>query len=155
MTDFHFIISYLSEKFNDKADSLTRRAEDISNKKNDCQTQQNQTLLSFERFDKDLQTVELTIISNENRLSLMQKMHDQFAIDHSKINKTLKLLKRNHHWSRMLRDVKQYIKNCHICRRIKTARDKYHELLNSLSTFDRSWTDIILDFVTRLLNNKE
>jgi hypothetical protein len=43
----------------------------------------------------------------------------------------------------------------YICRRFKTARDKYHELLNSLSMLDRSWTNIILDFVTKLFNNKD
>ncbi len=54
----------------------------------------------------------------------------------------------------MIRDVKQYVQNCHICRRIKAAKNKYHELLNSLSMFDKSWIDIILDFVTKLFNNK-
>jgi hypothetical protein len=89
-----------------------------------------------------------------NRLSLMQKMHDQFAFNHSKVNKTIKLLRRNHHWSKMIRDVKQYVQNCYICRRIKAAKNKYHELLNSLSMFDKSWIDITFDFVTKLFNNK-
>ncbi len=90
-----------------------------------------------------------------NRLSFMQEMHDQFASSHSKINKTIKLLKKNHRWSEMIRDVKQYVRNCHTCKRIKTARDKYHELLNSFSIFDRSWTNIILDFVIELFDNKK
>jgi hypothetical protein len=71
------------------------------------------------------------------------------------MNRTIKLLKRNHRWSEMIRDVKQYIRNCHICRRFKISRDKYNELLNSLSMFDRSWTNIILDFVTKLFDNKD
>jgi hypothetical protein len=90
-----------------------------------------------------------------NRLSLMQQMHDQFAVNHSEVNKTIKLLRRNHHWSEMIRDVKQYVRNCHICKRIKATRNKYHELLNSLSMLDRSWTDIILDFVTKLFNSRD
>ncbi len=115
LTDFHFVITYLLEKFNEKADSLTRRIEDVSNKKNNRQKQQNQILLSSERFDKSLQTVELTIMLESNRLLLMQKMHDQFAFDHSKINKTIKLLQKNHRWSEMNRNMKQYIRNYHIC----------------------------------------
>ncbi len=90
-----------------------------------------------------------------NRLSLMQEMHDQFASSHSEVNRTIKLLRRNHRWSEMIRDVKQYVRNCHTCRRIKTTRDKYHELLNSLSIFDRSWINIILDFVIELSDNRE
>jgi hypothetical protein len=41
LIDFHFIISYLFEKFNEKVDSLIRRANDVSDKKDDRQTQQN------------------------------------------------------------------------------------------------------------------
>ncbi len=96
MIDFHFIISYLLEKFNEKADSLIRRANDVSDKEDDRQTQQNQTLLSSERFDKNLQAVELIIVLESNRLSHMQEMHDQSASKHSEINKTIRLLKRNH-----------------------------------------------------------
>jgi hypothetical protein len=82
-------------------------------------------------------------------------MHDQFAFDYSNVNKTIKVLRRNYRSLKMISDVKQYIKNCHTCKRVKTARDKYHELLNSLSIFDSSWTNIILDFETKLLNNKD
>jgi hypothetical protein len=96
LIDFHFIISYLLEKFNEKADFLIRRANDVSDKKDDRQTQQNQTLLSLERFDKDLQAVELIIMLESNRLSLMQEVHDQLASSHSKMNRTIKLLRRNH-----------------------------------------------------------
>jgi hypothetical protein len=93
---FHFIIFYLLEKLNEKADFLIKRANDVSDKKDDRQTQQNQILLSFERFDKDLQAVELIIVFESNRLSLMQKVHDQLASNHSKMNRTIKLLRRNH-----------------------------------------------------------
>jgi hypothetical protein len=96
LIDFHFIIFYLLEKFNEKADFLIKRANDVSDKKDDRQTQQNQTLLSFERFDKDLQAIELIIMLESNRLSLMQEVHDQFASNHSEMNKTIKLLRRNH-----------------------------------------------------------
>jgi hypothetical protein len=55
----------------------------------------------------------------------------------------------------MIRDVKQYVRNCHICRRIKATKDKYHELLNSLSMLDRSWIDITFDFVTNLFDSRD
>jgi phosphoglycerate-specific signal transduction histidine kinase len=55
----------------------------------------------------------------------------------------------------MIRDVKQYVRNYHTCKKIKAIRDKYHELLNSLSIFDRSWTNIILDFVIELFDNRK
>jgi hypothetical protein len=88
----------LFDKLNEKVNSLIKKTKDVLNKKNDRQKQQNQILLLFERFEQSnfLQAVELIIVLKSNRLSLMQKMHDQFAFDHLKINKTIKLLKRNH-----------------------------------------------------------
>ncbi len=71
------------------------------------------------------------------------------------MNKTIKLLKKNYRWSEIIRDIKQYVRNCHICKRFKTARNKYHELLNLLSILDQSWINIILDFVTNLFDNKD
>jgi hypothetical protein len=85
----------------------------------------------------------------------MQEIHDQFAFDHSEMNKTIKLLRRNHRWSEIIRDVKKYVRNCHTCKRVKAARDKYHELLNSLSMLNRSWTDIIWVFVTELFDSRD
>jgi hypothetical protein len=155
LIDFHFVIIYLFEKSNEKADSLIKRVEDVLEKKNDRQKQQNQILLSSARFDKKLQAIELTIIFEQNRLSLMQEMHDQFAFDHSDVNRIIKLLRRNYRWSEMIRDVKQFIRNCHTCRRAKAARDKYNELLNFLSMSNRSWIDIILDFVIELSDNRD
>jgi hypothetical protein len=155
LIDFHFVIIYLLEKSNEKADSLIKKIENVLEKKDDRQKQQNQILLSFTRFDKELQAVELTIIFEQNRLSLMQKMHDQFAFDHSDVNKIIKLLRHNYRWSEMIRDVKQFIWNCHTCKRTKTIKDKYNELLNLLSISNRSWIDIILDFVIELFDNRD
>jgi hypothetical protein len=154
LTDFHFVIIYLLEKSNEKADSLIKKIEDVFDKKNDHQKQQNQILFSFERFDKELQAVGLTIIFEQNRLSLMQKMHDHLAFDHLNVNKIIRLLRRNYRWSEMIRDVKQFIRNCHICKRAKAIKDKYNELLNLLSISNRSWIDIILDFVIELSESR-
>jgi hypothetical protein len=71
------------------------------------------------------------------------------------MNKTIKLLKKNHRWFEMIRDVKQYIRNCHTCKRFKAALDKYQRLLNLLSMLKRSWIDITLDFVIDLLDSRE
>ncbi len=97
LANFNFVIIYLSEKFNEKTNALTRRAENISNKKNDRQKQQLQTLLSLDRFDKLLIAMELTLVLKSDCLQLIQKIHDQFAFDYFEINKTIKLLKKKLH----------------------------------------------------------
>jgi hypothetical protein len=46
--------------------------------------------------------------------------------------------------------VDKYVRNCHLCRRFKTSRDRYSDLLNSLSISNRLWIDINMNFVTSL-----
>jgi hypothetical protein len=55
----------------------------------------------------------------------------------------------------LTRNVKQYIRNYHICRRAKAFKKRYQELLHSLSVSNRSWIDIILNFVVELFDNRE
>jgi predicted metal-dependent hydrolase len=50
--------------------------------------------------------------------------------------------------------MKRYIRNCHICRKFKTTRNKYFDLLNFLLISNRSWTNIIINFVTELSESK-
>ncbi len=137
LADFNFVIIYLLEKFNEKANALTKRIDNVLNKKNNRQKQQFQTLLLVDQFDKSLFAIELTLVFETNRLQLMQKMHDQLAFNYLEINKTIKLLKRNYTWSRLTQDVKQYIRNCHICKRTKAFKKKYQELLHSLFVLNR------------------
>ncbi len=51
--------------------------------------------------------------------------------------------------------MKRYIRNCHICKRSKASRDKYFELLNLLLISDRSWINIIMNFVIELSKSKK
>ena len=46
--------------------------------------------------------------------------------------------------------IQQFIRNCHICKQAKAARDIYHSLLQPLPVPKQAWTDITMDFVVRL-----
>ena len=50
----------------------------------------------------------------------------------------------------MNKSIKKYVRNCHVCRRAKTLRDKYNNKLNSLSIFKQNWQNISLNFVVEL-----
>ncbi len=95
---FSLCHNLLIRKIERQSELIDQTSKDVSEKEDDRQKQQNQILLSSKRFDqlKSLQAVELTVVLEQNRLSLMQEMHDQFAFDHSNINKILKLLKRHY-----------------------------------------------------------
>jgi hypothetical protein len=84
------------------------------------------------------------------KLNIIREIHDQSVFEHSDIRRTCKYLNKWYYWSQVKQSVERYVRNCHICRRFKASRDKYSELLNSLSISDRSWTNIIMNFVIEL-----
>jgi hypothetical protein len=93
--------------------------------------------------------------SDQLKLDIIRKIHDQFASEHSDVRRTCKYLHKWYYWSQMKQSIEKYIRNCHICRRSKISRDKYSELLNSLFISDRSWMNIIMNFVTELSKSTE
>jgi hypothetical protein len=92
--------------------------------------------------------------SDQLKLNIIREIHDQSVAEHSNVRRTCKYLNKWYYWSQVKQSVEKYVKNCHICRRFKASRDKYSELLNSLSISNRSWTDIIMNFVIELLKIK-
>ncbi len=83
-----------------------------------------------------------------------QENHDQSTSRHSEIRRICKYISKWYYWSQVKQSVKRYIRNCHICKRFKATRDKYSELMNLLSISNRSWTDIIMNFVIDLSKSK-
>ncbi len=93
--------------------------------------------------------------SDQLKLDIIREIHDLSASEHSDVRRTCKYLLKWYYWSQAKQSVERYIRNCHICRRFKATRDRYFELLNSLSISDQSWTNIIMNFVIELSENKE
>jgi hypothetical protein len=93
--------------------------------------------------------------SNELKLNIIREIHDQFVSKHSSIRRTCKYLHKWYYWSQTKQSIKRYIRNCHICKRSKISRNKYFELLNFLSISNRSWMNIIMNFVIELSKNKK
>ncbi len=50
----------------------------------------------------------------------------------------------------MRKTVDRYIRNCYICQRSKTSRDKLNELLHSLLILEQRWQDIVMNFIIDL-----
>ncbi len=89
------------------------------------------------------------------KLNIIRKIHEKFVSEHSNVRRTCKYFYKWYYWSQAKQSVKRYIRNCHICKRFKAVRDKYLELLNSLSISNRSWTNIIRNFVIELSTSKD
>ncbi len=92
---------------------------------------------------------------NQLKLDIIREIHDQSASEHSDIRRICKYLHKWYYWSQTKQSVERYIRNCHICKRFKATRDKYFDLLNLLSISNRSWMNIIMNFVIELSENKK
>ncbi len=88
-------------------------------------------------------------------MNLIREMHDQSSVNHSDILRTVKVIKRNYYWSFMRKTIDQYIRNCYICQRSKTSRDKSNDLLQSLLIFEQRWQDIAMNFIIDLSDSSE
>jgi hypothetical protein len=91
---------------------------------------------------------------NQLKLNIIREIHNQSTAKHSNIRRIYKYLNKWYYWSQVKQSIKKYVKNCHICRRFKAFRNKYSKLLNLLSISNRSWENIIMNFVIDLSNIK-
>ncbi len=82
-------------------------------------------------------------------------MHDQSSVNYSDILKTVKVIKRNYYWSFIWKTIDQYIRNCYICQRSKTSRNKLNDLLQSLLISEQRWQDIVMNFIINLFDSSE
>jgi hypothetical protein len=97
----------------------------------------------------------LWISIDQLKLNIIKEVHDKFVSEHSDSRRTCKYLNRWYYWSQVKESVNRYVRNCHVCKRFKVTKDKYSNLLNSLSISDRSWTNVIMNFVIELSENKK
>ncbi len=89
------------------------------------------------------------------QMNLIHEIHDQSSVDHSDILRTVKVIKRNYYWSFMRKTIDRYIRNCYICQRSKTSRDKSNGLLQPLSISEQRWQDIAMNFIIDLPDSSE
>jgi hypothetical protein len=97
----------------------------------------------------------LWVLIDESRLDVIRKMHNQSTMRHSEIKRIYKFVKRLFYWSEMRNSIERYIRNCHVCKRFKSSRDRYFELLNFFFISNKFWIDIMMNFVTELFMNNE
>ncbi len=89
------------------------------------------------------------------QMNLIHEIHNQSSVDHSDILRTVKIIKRNYYWSFMRKMIDRYIRNCYICQRSKTSRNKSNDLLQSLLISEQWWQDIAMNFIINLSNSSE
>ncbi len=87
-------------------------------------------------------------------MKLIREVHDQSSIDHLEILRTMKIIRRYYYWSSMRKTIDWYIRNCYICQRSKTSRNKFNELLHSLLILEQQWKNIVMNFIIDLSSSE-
>ncbi|MBW0551495.1 hypothetical protein O181_091210, partial [Austropuccinia psidii MF-1] len=92
------------------------------------------------------------VVPNDPKIqvSILQKRHDSPLAGHPSQEKTLKLFKRDFHWSGMTQLIKDHVSCCQQCSRNKNIHHKKFELLKTLPIPNGPWICLSMDFITKL-----
>ncbi len=97
----------------------------------------------------------LLILEDEKlRLRLLQLSHDMSIASHSERVKIYEILSRHYYWFEMIKTVARFVRNCHLCSRVKIFREKYQRALKSLDVLNRRWKDIVMNFIMTVSESK-
>jgi len=91
----------------------------------------------------------LCIPRGQVRLQLLKQHHDCIIAGHTGRDKTQLKLSRYFYWPGMSKSVKEFVKSCDRCQRVKGGQTKAG-LLQSLPIPEQPWRDISMDFIMGL-----
>ncbi|KAI0993482.1 hypothetical protein K3495_g14702 [Podosphaera aphanis] len=81
---------------------------------------------------------------------IIRSFHDNLASGHQGAAATYASITRTFFWHGILRQVKQYVRNCHVCSRSKPSRKGTQGLLRPLPVARERWRHVALDFIVDL-----
>jgi transposase InsO family protein len=64
--------------------------------------------------------------------------------------KTTKLVSKSYFWPKITHDIQNYVKSCHLCKRVKASRTAPPEYLRFLPVPFQIWQNISVDYITPL-----
>ena len=97
----------------------------------------------------------LIYVPKSLRTKVMEIHHDSISAGHFGIKKTTELISRNFWWPKLITDVTSFIRSCDICCRNKISRHKPYGLLSPLSTPNKPWSNISMDFIVDLPKSRD
>ena len=84
------------------------------------------------------------------RAEVVKLHHDDPLAGHFGVDKTLELIRRAYYWGGLEDDVRDYIRECDVCQRVKARRHAPYGLLSTLPQPAGPWSEISMDFITGL-----
>jgi hypothetical protein len=84
------------------------------------------------------------------RTGIIHAIHTSRALGHPGRNLTHQAIVCEYFWPSMSNTVRQYVRNCSVCGRVKPWRDGLQGLLRPLPVPERIWKEVSIDFMTGL-----
>jgi len=97
----------------------------------------------------------LIYVPESLRTRILELHHDSVSAGHFGIKKTSELISRNFWWPKLFNDVSRFVRSCEICCKNKVPRHKPYGLLSPLSTPNKPWSELSMDFVVDLPKSKD
>lgn len=86
-------------------------------------------------------------IPDKLKSDVLKKSHDDIKAGHLGMRKTYYRIKKEFFWFNMLRDVKQYVKNCETCAKYKVSQQHPFGLMGQHRDVSQPWQVISLDLM--------
>ena len=84
------------------------------------------------------------------RTELIETAHASPLVGHPGREETYAVLSREFFWPNMAKDVRTFVRNCDVCGRMKSWRDRKKGALKPLPVPGRPWQEVSMDFITDL-----
>ena len=84
------------------------------------------------------------------RKSILDEAHNGSFVIHPGSTKMYQDLKTSFWWSRMKRDVSEFVTKCLVCQRVKTEHQNPSGLLQPIRMLEWKWDRITMDFMVAL-----
>ena len=81
---------------------------------------------------------------------VLQQVHDSPLGGHSRYLKTFYRCKKDFYWIGMVKDLKQYVRECDVCQRLKNETCFPTGLLQPLTIPERPWLDVSMELIEGL-----
>ena len=85
------------------------------------------------------------------RTEIIWLHYDVLMAGHGGKWKTVELVTRNYWWPGVTREVGRYVEGCDLCQQMKNRTEEVTGKLKLGEVLEKSWTHILVDFITKLL----
>ncbi len=85
---------------------------------------------------------------------LLKCHHDDELTEHFSIEQTLELVLCKYYWSKLVKDVKEYVFSCNICQRMKAFKHHSYDEMQTLPHSNSLWEKVIMNMITGLPSSK-